>query len=171
MKITAPPRIYINFRIDCVCPLGNFSHRAFYDFGLWCYNRIAININNVPATDRFRRYPAGWLRSDLEEVIIYESTKQLTFPTAIELETIESESKIATGEDDTLEHLMGVFNSLKGRIVEQDRKNAICIAEEEHKKAGSEFPQSLREEMEDIFTSWPEIKIMKLKESEVVAQE
>ena len=50
-------------------------------------------------------------------------------------------------------------------MIKKERQASVKKVEEEHEKAGIEFPQSLREEMEGAATNRPFIKIMKLKEA------
>jgi hypothetical protein len=54
----------------------------------------------------------------------------------------------------------------KDTVIAIDQGLAAQATEQQHKAAGKEFPQSLREEIESSFTSWlPVVRVMKLKES------
>ena len=125
-----------------------------------------INLNNraPPLTDLVTVIPQKWLPTELDEVIIYESTSELTMLVSLEFKDIGPDSRVDGGRN-KLEDFRVKLNSFKDMIIEDDKELAVQTVEREHEEAGKEFPQSSREEIEKGPWAWPVIKIMKLKES------
>jgi len=175
IKITVPPRIYFNFQADRACPLGQYERGAFDDFCLRGLSRIAINTKEISVSltfldgqildlNPFTRGSLEWIDNEYDEVLIYESMEEPKFPLTVEFEDTGLD-RTAGGEGSKLEGFKSQLNSRRDWMIKKERQASVKKVEEEHEKAGIEFPQSLREEMEGAATNRPFIKIMKLKEA------
>jgi hypothetical protein len=55
-----------------------------------------MNLNNLPPSDTnlLSAVPQQWLCSELDEIAIYESANELSFPVALEFEDVETDSTV-----------------------------------------------------------------------------